>query len=291
MVMSPTTEPAKFNTLQTPNWCPGCGNFGLQSALKKALGQLGLLPHQVCLSTGIGCSGKMAHWVHAYGLHGLHGRTLPVAAGIKLANHELTVIAEGGDGDGLSEGMGHFIHACRRNLDFTYIIHNNGVFSLTTGQASSTGRQGRETATTPHGAIEPPFSPTALAIASGASFVARGFSGDVEHLKDIYVQAISHKGFAFVDVMQVCVTYNREKSYPWYQDRIHKLTPDNHDAQDRNGAMALAMGGTDEQLSVGVFYQDNRQAYEAALPQLAVAPLVDQPIGGVDLTALMNELT
>jgi 2-oxoglutarate ferredoxin oxidoreductase subunit beta len=289
--MNSTSDPTRFNTLQTPNWCAGCGNYGLQSALKKALGQLGLMPHQVCLATGIGCSGKMAHWVQAYGLHGLHGRTLPLAAGIKLANHELTVIAEGGDGDGLSEGMGHFIHACRRNLDLTYIIHNNGVFSLTTGQASSTGRQGRETATTPHGAIEPPFSPTALAIAAGASFVARGFSGDVEHLKEIYVQAIEHPGFSFVDVMQVCVTYNSERSYRWYQERIHRLGSDDHDASDRNAAMALAMGGTDERLAIGVYYRDDRPSYHKELPQLAGPPLVDQPIGGTDLTALMDQLT
>ncbi|MBW2459990.1 MAG: 2-oxoacid:ferredoxin oxidoreductase subunit beta, partial [Deltaproteobacteria bacterium] len=135
-------QPTTFNTREGPNWCPGCGNFGLQSALKKALFELGLPPHRVCLSTGIGCSSKIAHWVQAYGFHGLHGRALPVAAGIKLANHDLTVIAEGGDGDGFSEGIGHFIHACRRNLDLTYIVHNNGVFSLTTGQASATGAQG-----------------------------------------------------------------------------------------------------------------------------------------------------
>lgn len=290
--MSQGKDKTRFNTEKMPNWCPGCGNFGLQNALKKTLLELDLEPHQVCVVSGIGCSGKIPHWVNVYALHGLHGRTLPAAAGIKLANHNLVVLAEGGDGDGYSEGMCHFIHAVRRNIDMTYIVHNNGVFALTTGQASSTGEQGRKTISTPEGAIEPPFRPAALAIAAGVTFVARGYSGDTEQLKDLYVEAIKHRGFSFVDVMQVCVTYNPEKNYAWYKERVYKLEEEGHDPADRDRALALALDQDGNgRLATGIFYRTERPAYEDAIPQIAETPLVEQDISNVDIRALMEALT
>jgi len=288
--MTDANDKTRFNTEARPNWCPGCGNFGIQASIKKALLALDLQPHEVAMASGIGCSSKIAHWINIYGIHGLHGRPLPLAAGIKLANHKMAVIAEGGDGDGYSEGMGHFIHAARRNVDMTYIVHNNGVFALTTGQASTTGRQTRVTISTPHGAIEPPFSPTALAIVAGATFVARGFSGDTDQLADLVAEAIRHHGFALVDVMQVCVSYNPERSYKWYQERVYKLDSQGYDPSDRDKALALGLDTGEERLATGVLYRTERPAYEDKLQQLQEAPLAERDISRIDVSNLMEAL-
>lgn len=288
--MTDTNDRTRFNTEARPNWCPGCGNFGIQASIKKALLALDLQPHQVVMASGIGCSSKIAHWINIYAIHGLHGRPLPLAAGIKLANHKMVVIAEGGDGDGYSEGMGHFIHAARRNVDLTYIVHNNGVFALTTGQASATGRQGRVTTSTPYGASEPPFHPTALAIAAGATFVARGFGGDINQLAALIVEATKHHGFALVDVMQVCVTYNPERSYKWYQQRIYTLEDEGHDPTDRHTALALALDDGADRLATGIFYRSERPAFEDELSQLEKAPLVEHDIGNIDISNSMKAL-
>lgn len=283
-------DKTRFNTAAKPNWCPGCGNFGIQSALKKALLELDLEPHQVVMTSGIGCSSKIPHWINVYGLHGLHGRPLPIAAGLKLGNHDLVVIAEGGDGDGFSEGMNHFVQACRRNIDLTYIVHNNGVFSLTTGQTSATGKQGFASSSTPEGSIESPVNPVALAITAGASFVARGFSGDMDQLRDLIVAAIKHRGFAFIDVLQVCVTYNPAKSYKWYKDRVHELEDENHNPTDRDKALALALSFDEDRLATGIFYQGDGNPYEDSLPQLKKGPLVSHHIDSIDISVLMAEL-
>jgi 2-oxoglutarate ferredoxin oxidoreductase subunit beta len=279
----------RFNTEAKPTWCPGCGNFGIQNAIKKALLSLDLQPHEVVISSGIGCSGKIAHWINAYGFHGLHGRTLPVATGLKLANHKLVVLAEGGDGDGYSEGMGHFIHACRRNVDMTYIVHNNGVYGLTTGQVSPTGDRGFASSTTPHGALEWPLQPLALAISAGANFVARGFSGDAEHLGKLVTEGIRHKGFSFIDVLQVCVSFNPSKSYKWYQERVCRVEDEGHDSTDRTRALATVLRD-DDLLPTGVFYRGSESAHEEGLPQLSAGTLVEQDITDVDVRALMEEL-
>jgi 2-oxoglutarate ferredoxin oxidoreductase subunit beta len=279
----------RFNTSATPTWCPGCGNFGIQSAIKKALLSLDLEPHKVVISSGIGCSGKMPHWVNVYGFHGLHGRTLPVATGLKLANHNLVVIAEGGDGDGYSEGMGHFIHACRRNVDMTYIVHNNGVYGLTTGQVSPTGDKGFASSTTPHGALEWPLQPLALAISGGANFVARGFSGDAEHLSKLIVEGIQHRGFSFIDVLQVCVSFNPSKSYKWYQQRVYNVADEGHDPTDRTKALEVVFRN-DGRLPTGVLYRGSEPAHEKSLPQLTAGALVEQDITDIDVRGLMEEL-
>ena len=279
----------RFNTEAKPTWCPGCGNFGIQNAIKKALLSLDLQPHEVVISSGIGCSGKIPHWINAYGFHGLHGRTLPVATGLKLANHTLVVIAEGGDGDGYSEGMGHFVHACRRNVDMTYVVHNNGVYGLTTGQVSPTGDKGFVSSTTPRGALEWPFQPLALAISAGANFVARGFSGEDERLGELIAAGIRHKGFSFIDVLQVCVSFNPSKSYKWYQERVCNLEDEGHDPADRAKALEMVFRD-DGRLLTGVFYRGSEPAHEEGLPQLSAGPLAQRSVVNIDIDPLMDEV-
>jgi 2-oxoglutarate ferredoxin oxidoreductase subunit beta len=198
------------------DWCPGCGDFGIMTAMQMALAEMGLEPHQIVLVSGIGCSGKIPHNVKTYGVHTLHGRTLPFAMGIKLANPELEVIAIGGDGDGLGIGAGHFVNTGRRNLDITYIIHNNGVYGLTKGQASPTLKLGLKTKAIPKPNINQAVNPIALALTSGYTFVARSYAYDVLHLKNTIIRAVEHKGLAFIDALQPCPTYNDINTKEWY---------------------------------------------------------------------------
>jgi 2-oxoglutarate ferredoxin oxidoreductase subunit beta len=208
------------------DWCPGCGDFGILSAIHMALAELGIEPHRAVLVSGIGCSGKVPHFVNAYGVHTLHGRTLPFATGIKLANPDLEVIAIGGDGDGLGIGVGHFVNAGRRNIDMTYIIHDNGVYGLTKGQASPTLKLGLRTKSLPKPNINEGINPIALALAAGYTFIARSYAYDIKHLKDIIKQGIQHKGLAFIDILQPCPTYNDINTKEWYagEDRVDPKT-------------------------------------------------------------------
>jgi len=205
-----------FKTDVFADWCPGCGDFGIMTAMQMALAEMGLEPHQIVLVSGIGCSGKIPHNVKTYGVHTLHGRTLPFAMGIKLANPELEVIAIGGDGDGLGIGAGHFVNMGRRNLDITYIIHNNGVYGLTKGQASPTLKLGSKTKAIPKPNINQAVNPIALALTSGYTFVARSYAYDVLHLKNTIIRAVEHKGLAFIDALQPCPTYNDINTKEWY---------------------------------------------------------------------------
>lgn len=281
-------DKTRFNTEGKPTWCPGCGNFGIQAAVKKALIALEKAPHEVVISSGIGCSGKIPHWIRVNGFHGLHGRALPVASGIKMANPSLTVIAEGGDGDGYSEGLNHFLQAARRNHDITYLVHNNGVFGLTTGQTSPTGRRGFVSSTTPAGQIESPMRPLALALSAGATYVARGFSGDLDHLSGLIASGITHRGFAFVDIMQVCVSFNPDRSYSWYQKRLEKLEQNGHDPSDFDAAMALAYHAS-EKLPVGVFYRNAQSVpYEDEVEALRGTPPAERAATTVDVSSLMT---
>ncbi|MBC7130336.1 2-oxoacid:ferredoxin oxidoreductase subunit beta [Candidatus Bathyarchaeota archaeon] len=215
-----------FKTDVYVDWCPGCGNFGILTALQMALAELGLKPHQVVLVSGIGCSGKVPHFVKAYGVHTLHGRTLPFAQGIKIANPGLEVIAIGGDGDGLGIGIGHLVNAGRRNVDMTYLIHDNGVYGLTKGQASPTLQRGLRVKAIPKPNIVDAINPIMIALASGYTFVARGYAYDTKHLKELIKQAITHKGLALVDILQPCPTYNNLNTKEWYagKDRINPET-------------------------------------------------------------------
>lgn len=240
-----------YQRCEQPNWCPGCGDFGIFMGVKKSLVELNIEPHNVVLVSGVGCFAKLPYWVRSYGFVGLHGRSLPVAQGIKLANPRLKVIAFGGDGDGYGEGGNHFIHACRRNIDIAYFVHNNSVFGLTTGQYSPTSETGRKSKSSPAGSSEQPINPLALAIASGATFVARAYAGNIKEVVEIMKKAIEHKGFAFVDILQPCATFGHELSY--YNERIYYLKE--HDCTNKIKALEKALEHeTTGRLPLGIFY-------------------------------------
>lgn len=279
----------KFETSIHPTWCSGCGNFGIWSALKKVLAAKQYAPHEVVLVFGIGCAGNGANWINAYGFHGLHGRALPLAMGIALANHGLKVIVVGGDGDGYGEGLSHFIQTIRANPNITYIVHNNQLYSLTKGQASPTSMHGMVTDSTPGGTIDQPLNPLALAIAADCGYVARGFAGDSQHLEDIIAAGLDHQGFAYIDVLQPCVTFNHLNTYAWFYQRVVKLETGKHDSSNRLSAwqQATSVDGSFEKMPIGVFYQSERPTYEDQLPQLKSGPLVKQPIETIDIKKLV----
>ena len=281
-------ELAQLKTVGQPNWCPGCGNFPIWHSLKRAIVELNLEPHNVAIFSGIGCSSKMPHWINTYGFHGIHGRPLPIATGARLANNNLTVIAVGGDGDGYGIGIGHFIHAMRRNLNITYIVTNNQVYGLTTGQTSPTSDKGYATKSTPTGVIEIPINPIALAIASGATYISRGFSKEMKHLTKLIADGVRHEGFALVDVLQPCVTFNRKNTYEWFSKRVYKLEETDHDATNKQAAFLKSLEW-DDRIPIGLFYREARPTYEDDLPQIAETPLARQRIEDVDIRTLMAE--
>lgn len=271
-----------------PAWCPGCGNFGILNALKKALVELGLEPHKVLLVSGIGQAGKLPHYTRANVLNVLHGRALPAAAGAKIANRELTVIAVGGDGDGYGEGGNHFLHSVRRNHDITYLVHDNQVYALTKGQASPTSDQGFVTKTTPQGAPAP-LNSLAVAIAAGGTFVARGFSGDIEHLVGLIKSGIQHRGFALIDILQPCISFNHQNTYAWYKERVYKLEEAAYKPGDRTTAMEKALEWG-ERIPIGVIYRQERPAFEDDLAALRKGPLARQSIDPMRVGSLLDEL-
>ena len=258
-------------------WCPGCGNFPLLRAVKLALVKRGLEPHQVLFVAGIGQAAKTPHYLNANVFAGLHGRSIPVATGSKLTNPNLVVIAESGDGCMYGEGGNHFLAAIRRNIDITLIVHNNQVYGLTKGQASPTSDEGFVTKAQPEGVAEAPFNPAAVAVAMHAGFVARGFVGMEEHLIDVVIQAIDHRGLSLIDVLQPCVSFNRVNTFRWYKDRCKPL-PSSYDPYDREAAMRMAEQWGNE-IPVGVIYRNNRAAFEKHFSVLARGPVVRQ---GVD---------
>jgi 2-oxoglutarate/2-oxoacid ferredoxin oxidoreductase subunit beta len=238
-----------------PDWCPGCGDFGVLAALQKALVELQIQPSNVVTISGIGCSSNLPGYVSTYGMHTLHGRALAVATGVKLANHGLTVVVTGGDGDGFGIGGNHFIHTMRRNVDLVYLAMDNQIYGLTTGQVSPTSRPGMKTKSTPFGNIESPLNPISLALAAGATFIARGFSGEQKHLTDLIKQAIQHKGFAFIDVFSPCVTYNHDNTYAWFKQRVKKLEEDPL-YDPANWISAVEKSQTwGEEIPIGKFFQ------------------------------------
>ncbi|OGO43985.1 MAG: 2-oxoacid ferredoxin oxidoreductase [Chloroflexi bacterium RBG_16_60_22] len=268
-------------------WCPGCGNFGILNAVKKALVELGLAPQQVLFVSGIGQAPKLPHYTHGNVFNGLHGRSLPAATGAKLANHDLTVIGIDGDGGAYGEGAGHLLATLRRNVNITYLVHNNQVYGLTKGQASPTSDLGFVTKTTPLGASQP-LNPLALALASDVSFLARGFSGDIEHLAGLIKAGIRHHGFALIDILQPCVSFNHRNTFQWYRERVYKVEEGGYDPTDKMAAFARALEWGDK-IPIGVIYQQERPVYEEQLPQLKKAPLVKQPIDPLKLEALLDE--
>lgn len=241
-----------------PNWCPGCGDFSVQAAIQRAVAALGVEPHELAMISGIGCSGRISGYINSYGVHGIHGRALPYAQGVKMANRDLTVVAAGGDGDGFAIGMGHTIHAIRRNIDVTYIVMDNHIYGLTKGQTSPRSDVGFKTKSTPAGSIESPLGAMELAISSGATFVAQSFSSNLKELTSIIQQAIEHKGFSIVNVFSPCVTFNKVNTYDWFKE--HLVSLDDIEGYDRhNRVKAISTLMENNGLVTGVIYQDTEK--------------------------------
>ena len=261
-----------------PDWCPGCGDFGVLNSLQRASAELGLRPHEILTVSGIGCSSNLPGYFNSYGMHTLHGRSLAVATGAKMGNHRLHVVVTGGDGDGYGIGGNHFTHTARRNVDLTYIVMNNQIYGLTTGQVSPTSDMGMKTKSTPFGSVELPINPITSAIMNGATFVARGYSGDVRHLTNLMKQAIQHSGFALVDVFSPCVTFNHDNSHAFFKDRIKRLEDEEHDTRDWQAACekALAFGDT---IYTGLFFQKEAPTLDGSEPVLDEKPLAHKPLG------------
>lgn len=247
-----------FDVPEKPQWCPGCGNFFILTALKQALQELNKKTSETVIVSGVGCGSKIPHYIRAYGYEGIHGRPLPLAEGIKLANPHLLVIAIGGDGDGLSEGTQHFVHSPRRNHDVNYFIQDNQLYALTTGQVSPTSMKGMKTKTTPYGNTVEPIKQIPMMLLLGASFVASAFCGDIPHMKEVFKKSIQHNGFSFVNIYQPCVTWNRLNTYDWWRERVYRLEDANHDVADWQKAFEKAMEPYESNFTkfpIGVFYQ------------------------------------
>jgi 2-oxoglutarate ferredoxin oxidoreductase subunit beta len=283
--------PIELKDLQTrcsPNWCPGCGDFGIQMALKQALVKLNLPLENIVISTGIGCGSKINQWIKTYGFAGLHGRSVPVAMGVKLANPELTVIDVGGDGDGYGIGMCHFINTMRRNLNITYIVQDNQVYGLTLGQTSPTSETGSKGPSTPEGVIENPVNPIRLALSSDATFVARGFAGDIPHLTALIEAAVDHKGFSLIDVFQPCATFNKLNTYSYFRDRVYKLEDStSYDKTDLCKAFEVA-GEMGERIPIGVFYQVSRPTYEDSDAGLKKGNPAKADLSDIDISDIVD---
>jgi 2-oxoglutarate/2-oxoacid ferredoxin oxidoreductase subunit beta len=252
-----------FRNNVKPNWCPGCGDFSVQAAIQRASANIGLEPEQLAIVSGIGCSGRISGYINAYGFHGVHGRSLPIAQGLKMANRELTVLAAGGDGDGFAIGMGHTVHAIRRNIDMTYIVMDNQIYGLTKGQTSPRSAEGFKTKSTPLGSIESALAPLEMALAVGATFVAQSFSSNLKQLTAIIEAAMNHKGFSLINVFSPCVTFNKVNTYDWFKENIVDLEEiEGYDSSNRVMAMTKLMetGG----MLTGIIYQDKKKAsYES----------------------------
>ena len=277
----PVLDPKDFKGDIHPDWCPGCGDFGVLNCLQRALAELGLPQHEIAVISGIGCSSNLPGFINTYGMHTLHGRALPCAQGFKLSHHDMTVVAVGGDGDGYGIGVGHFVHALRRNMDITYIVMNNSIYGLTTGQTSPTSGLGMKTKSTPFGNPEAPLNPLTLALGSGASFVARVFTGNPKQVVEVYKTAIKHKGFTLIDTFSPCVTFNKINTAKFYKDSTYDLNAKGHDSSDIKAAFALAMKIPDgsEPIPTGIFYQSERPCYEESEKDTLSIPVVDHKLG------------
>ncbi len=277
-----------FRTYETA-WCPGCGNFSILNCLKTALEELGKDPHEVLMAAGIGQAAKTPQYISANTFCGLHGRSLPAATAAKIVNEGLTVIVNSGDGDSYGEGGNHFIHAIRRNVNIAHFVHDNQIYGLTKGQSSPTTAEGQVTNAQADGNISHPLNPVLMAIAAGAGFVARSFSGDSKHLIAMMKEAITYKGYALVDILQPCVSFNKINTFSYYKERVYHLEED-YDASDKAGAMLKAME-FGARIPIGILYREDRPDYHEMNKILAdKEPLVDQKYNPEALTILMKEL-
>ena len=268
-----------FDSAERPTWCKGCGNYGILNAIKMALAEQNIAPHELAIFTGIGCGSKLPHYMKVNGFHTIHGRALAVATGARLANHGLKIVTVHGDGDGYGMGLGHWLHAVRRNIGLVDIVQDNRVYGLTKGQYSPTSEPGMRTPTSPEGAIDRPIQPLALAIAAGATFVARGYPGELSHLVWLIGEALQHPGYTLVDVLQPCVTFNRASAYDFYNERVYKLEDEaGYDPQDRTAAWIKAQEWG-VHIPIGIVYRGEPiPTYEEQVPALEAGPLVQQPL-------------
>ena len=272
---------------QTPAWCPGCGNFGILKAFKDAVVELGIEPHQFVIVSGIGQAGKFPHYLKCNTFNGLHGRTLPVAAGFRLTNHDMLVVAVAGDGDCYGEGGNHLTHNVRRNVNVKLFVHDNQIYGLTKGQASPTTMSGTVTKNQPFGVFSDQLNPVALAVALDCSFVARGFAGDTAHLTKLMKEAILHKGFSLVDILQPCVTFNKINTFEWYRQRAYQIEPE-YDPEDRVEAFRKALEWGDR-IPIGIIYQSHRPLLEERIPIIKDAPLVKQTFDMSKIESTLKE--
>ena len=262
-----------FRNNVKPNWCPGCGDFSVQAAIQRAAANVGLEPDQLAVISGIGCSGRISGYIQSYGFHSIHGRSLPIAQGVKMANRELTVLASGGDGDGFAIGMGHTVHAIRRNIDITYIVMDNQIYGLTKGQTSPRSSAGFKTKSTPGGSIEQAISPMEMALSVGATFVAQSFSSDLKDLTALIEAGIRHKGFSLINVFSPCVTYNKVNTYDWFKENLTKLsTIEGYNPANKEEAMQTLM--QHQGLVTGLIYQNAAQpSYQELIQGYSENPL------------------
>jgi len=277
--MPETLDITQFKSKIAPDWCPGCGDFGVLASLQKACATLELKSKDVLVVSGIGCSSNLPGFIGTYGMHTLHGRSVAVAEGAKFSNPDLTVVITGGDGDGYGIGIGHFIHAMRRNLDVTYIVMNNQIYGLTTGQCSPTTDLNTVTKSTPEGSIEVPINPIELALVAGATFIARGFSGSMAQLTDTLVKAIKHKGFSLIDIFSPCVTYNKTNTYPWFRERVYNLQEKGHDTSSYEGAMKKTREDESNGIPIGIFFEKDAPTYEGQELAYKFGPPAKQKLG------------
>jgi len=281
----PTLEDYKG---RIPAWCPGCGNFLILKAFNEAMVELSIEPHEFLIVSGIGQTGKFPHYTRCNTFNGLHGRTLPVATGIKLANHKLKVFAVAGDGDCYGEGGNHLVHAIRRNLDIKLFVHDNQIYGLTKGQASPTTMKGMVTKTQPFGVFSEQFNSIALAVALNCSFVARGFAGDIEHLKTLIKEAVNHKGFTLIDILQPCVSFNKINTFDWYKQRVYKLD-ENYNPTDREVAFKKSLEWGDK-IPLGVIYKTERPIFEEQFPVIKDCSLVKQKFN-LNISEILQEFS
>ncbi len=270
-----------------PAWCPGCGNYSILKSFKDAVIEMNIEPHQFAIVSGIGQAAKFPHYVKCNTFNGLHGRALPVAAGMRLANHELPVMVFTGDGDCYGEGGNHLLHNIRRNLNIKVFVHDNQIYGLTKGQASPTSMEGMKTKNQPFGVFSEQFNPMAMAVALDCSFAARAFSGDVVHLKEMIKAAYSHKGFSLVDILQPCVSFNKINTYEWYKERVYHIGSE-HNPEDRIQAFTKALEWGDR-IPIGIIYKNNRTIMEERFPQIREAPLVKHPFEVSGIAAALKE--
>lgn len=283
-------ELKSFNSNDENTWCPGCGNFAILACIKESLYELGLSPEEVVMVSGIGQAAKTPHYLKANVFNGLHGRALPPAQAIKIVNKNLKVIVTSGDGDAYGEGGNHFLHNIRRNVDIVQLVHNNQIYGLTKGQGSPTTARGQKTSMQFDGTYTDPLNPLAVAISLGATFVARGFSGEKEHLKALIKKAINHKGYALIDILQPCVSFNKINTFKWYKDRVYKLD-ETYNPKDKIEAFKKSQEFGDDGIPIGIFYIDEtKKTYAESHPVLKSGyNLIDRQWKPTDAQKLLDE--